>query len=64
MPKCKSCHAEIKWVEMATGKKMPLNAKPMQMVQVKEGIGEVIPVYMPHWATCWDAEAWKKGRSK
>ena len=62
MPKCKSCNAEIKWVEMATGKKMPLDAKPLQMVQVKEGIGQVIPVYMPHWATCQNAKDFKKGK--
>lgn len=59
MPKCKGCGQEIKWVEMATGKKMPLDAKPVQMVQVKEGIGQVIPVYMPHWATCSKAKDFK-----
>lgn len=52
MSECKSCHAEIKWVDTKTGKKMPLDAKPFSAVQVKEGIGEVIQVYMPHWGTC------------
>ena len=52
MPKCKSCGQEIKWCMMASGAKMPLDAKPKHMIQVKEGVGEVIPVYMPHFATC------------
>lgn len=60
MSKCKGCGADIKWCETATGKKMPLDAVPKQMIQVKEGIGEVIPVYMPHWATCNKAKDFKK----
>jgi len=60
MPKCKGCGQEIKWVEMATGKKMPLDHKPLQMVQVKDGIGEVIPVYMPHFATCPNAKEFRR----
>uniref|UniRef100_A0A6H1ZDD1 Uncharacterized protein n=1 Tax=viral metagenome TaxID=1070528 RepID=A0A6H1ZDD1_9ZZZZ len=60
MPKCKGCGQEILWVMMASGAKMPLDAKPQQMIQVKEGIGEVIPVYMPHWATCKKAGDFKR----
>lgn len=60
MPKCRGCGQEIRWVKTANGKNMPLDAKPIQMVQVKEGIGEVIPVYMPHWATCKRAKDFKK----
>ena len=60
MPKCKGCGKEIKWVVMASGAKMPLDAKPVQMIQVKEGIGESIPVYMPHWATCEKAKDFKR----
>jgi len=58
--KCKGCGLEIKWVIMASGVKMPLDAKPIQMIQVKEGIGEVIPVYMAHWATCKKAKDFKR----
>ena len=53
---CRSCHAPIIFVETKTGKKMPLDAKPFSAVQVKEGVGEVIQVYMPHWATCSKAD--------
>lgn len=59
MSKCKGCDQEIKWCEMASGKKMPLDDKPASMVQVKEGIGEIIKVYMPHWATCKKAKDFK-----
>ena len=62
MSECKSCHAEIKWVEMKSGKRMPLDAKPFSAVQVKEGIGEVVQVYMPHWSTCPGADQFRKKR--
>ena len=60
MPKCKGCGQEIKWVMMASGAKMPLDAKPIQMIQVKEGIGEVIPVYRTHFETCVKAANFRK----
>lgn len=61
MPECSACKAKIKWVETVNGKKMPLDAKPFQAVQVREGIGEVIEVYTPHWATCPGADQFRKG---
>lgn len=60
MSNCRSCGAKLRWVEMMSGKKMPLDIKPMKMVQVKEDLGQVIDVYMPHWATCPGAEKFKK----
>ena len=60
MSNCKNCGAPLKWVEMASGKKMPLNAKPQSMVQVKEDLGQVIQVYLPHWADCPGAKEFKK----
>ena len=59
MAKCKGCGAKIEWVKMVSGKKMPLD-KAQSMVQVKEGIGQVIQVHMPHWATCSKAKDFKK----
>ena len=58
--KCTGCGQEIKWVVMASGAKMPLDAKPVQMIQVKEEIGAVIPVYTAHWATCKKAKDFKR----
>lgn len=63
MAKCRGCGQEITWCEMASGKKMPLD-KAQNMVQVKEGIGEIISVHMPHWATCSKAKDFKNGKSK
>ena len=60
MPKCKGCGQEIKWCIMASGAKMPLDAKPVNMIQVKENIGEVISVYTPHWITCEKAKDFKQ----
>lgn len=64
MPKCRTCGAQIKWCEMASGKKMPLDAESKNMIQVKEGIGQVISVYMPHWSTCLNSGPWKKKTKK
>jgi len=58
---CKSCRAPLTWCETVNGKKMPLDATAFKAVQVKEGIGEVIDVHMPHWATCPGADTFRKG---
>lgn len=58
--RCKGCGAGILWVEMASGKKMPVDATPVSMVEVKEGIGQVIHVYVPHWSTCPGADSFRK----
>jgi len=64
MNKCKGCGAEIKWILMGkSGAKMPVDAKPLQMIQVKEEIGEMIPVYTAHFATCPKAKEFRKGGS-
>ena len=60
MPKCKGCGQEIQWIMMASGAKMPVDAKPTKLIQVKHGIGELIDVYTPHWATCPNADQFKK----
>ncbi len=60
MPKCKGCGQIIKWCEMASGKKMPLDPKPLLMIQVKEEVGEMIQVFMPHWGSCEKASDFKK----
>ena len=57
---CKACSASILWVEMASGKKMPLDEKPISMVEVKEGIGKIVRVYQPHWATCPGADKFRR----
>lgn len=39
---------------------MPLDAKPFKMVIVKQGIGEIVDAYIPHWATCPGAEKFRR----
>lgn len=29
MSRCRSCNAEIKWIQMTTGKRMPVDAAPI-----------------------------------
>jgi len=66
--KCK-CGADIAFIEMVSGKKMPVDAKAEQMVwipELKDAIvfsdrkGEMVKVYRPHWATCPLAKDFKK----
>lgn len=37
MSKCKSCGAEISWVETITGRKMPVNMDCVMLVPAKNG---------------------------
>jgi hypothetical protein len=66
MSKCKSCGAEIKWVKIKiSGNSMPVDARPEVKVKVtttKDGrhLGELIPVYTSHFATCPDADKFRK----
>ena len=67
--KCK-CGADIAFVTMVSGKKMPVDAKAEQMVFVPEFSktdtlftdrqGEMVKVYRPHWGTCPLAKQFKK----
>jgi len=49
MSKCRSCGAEIIWEETKIGKKMPINAD--------DGI-------TPHWATCPEADKFRKNNKE
>lgn len=58
--KCK-CGADIIFCKMVSGKMMPLDAKPEQMVWPdQEDIGHMMKVYRPHWGTCPLAGEFKK----
>lgn len=66
--KCK-CGAEIAFIEMVSGKKMPVDAKPEQMIVIPELTdpvfygnvkGEMVKAYRPHWGTCPLAKDFKK----
>lgn len=65
---CRSCGQEIVWVEMSTGKLMPLDVKPTgKVITLTEGDADppaarFTPTYTPHFATCPDAAEWRIGR--
>jgi hypothetical protein len=60
MATCKGCEAEIEWINMTSGKSMPVNKKPQKMIVIKQGGGEVVDAYTPHWSTCPNAQHFKK----
>jgi len=58
--KCKGCCADIYWIEMNSGKYMPVDKGPEKRVVIKDGKGFLLDTYMPHWSTCPAAEKFKK----
>ena len=75
MPECKGCGQDIKWIEMVSGKSMPIDPKPQNMVvrveDLPEGCmpicdpdqGVMIKAYITHWSTCPRSKDFKKGGS-
>jgi len=61
-PKCKKCGAELLWCMMPNGVMLPLDAKPKKLIQVKEGVGEMIDVYESHFSTCQAVDQFRKGK--
>ena len=70
MPKCKGCGAEILWVKMNTGGNMPLDPDPQKFVVIssmvfgKEEQGHLLTGHTPHWATCPNADDFKKEKKE
>jgi hypothetical protein len=64
--KCKSCFAEIRWVKTYSGKAMPVDAKPEKRFVITgnndkgEPCGEIRDTYISHFATCPQADAFRK----
>lgn len=59
---CRSCGAPIKWVQLASGKRMPIDAQGQPMVLLSEdGLrGAVRKVHASYFATCPDADKHRK----
>ena len=70
MPKCKGCGAKIKWVKMNSGGNMPLDPEPQKIVVIssmvfgKEERGTLLTGHVVHWATCPNADDFKKEKDK
>jgi len=56
MSTCKSCGAQIVWAKTASGRAMPLDARPERRVVIDGGVARVVDAYIAHWATCTHAE--------
>jgi hypothetical protein len=63
---CRSCGAPIEWAETSTGKRMPFNPPivtvPALMPVVIGGriVEDVDPATVSHFATCKDAQDWRR----
>lgn len=81
MNRCRSCNAEILWVRTEHGRRMPLDAKPVEDATAETrglfvlrdrhspegplaiaawGLEGSEPHYISHFATCDEAELWRK----
>ena len=66
MATCKGCGAEILWLKTMTGKTMPVDIPPEKRIVIiydrviGEERGEVKDSYVSHFATCPQADAFRK----
>jgi hypothetical protein len=64
--RCSSCGADIRWIVMLSGKRMPVDAQPEKRVvldDMPEPRGTVADVWVPHWATCPNAAQHRRPRA-
>ena len=64
MPKCKSCGADIDFMKMESGRKMPVDSNPIKVVVIHKNGARITLAYMPHWATCTDPGKHRKTTGK
>ena len=61
---CRSCGADITWLELVSGKRMPFDGEPAYVRTVQVGgrlVGEIdSTVSLSHFATCPQAKDWRK----
>ncbi len=61
---CRSCGAPIFWAITPSGKRIPLDAEPVEqrgLFVFDNGYAKPPPVvYQSHFATCPDADSWRK----
>ena len=54
---CKGCGAEIKWIEMESGKNMPVD---IQLETIVTDNGKIVKGYKSHFATCPSAKKYRR----
>jgi hypothetical protein len=70
MASCRGCGREIIWAVTTANKKMPLDTKPETRAVLVERDGDgtmvvkTVPTYMPHWATCPNADDFRRKQTK
>lgn len=58
---CSGCRAPIYWFRTPRGKNMPGDAPGETRIMVNDdGEAVMVKTYMPHWATCPEADKFKK----
>jgi hypothetical protein len=67
LSRCRSCNAAIEWAEVvASGKRMPFDGEivPVSSAHKDGRLVEVVDtdVTRPHWASCPQAEQWRRGK--
>ena len=60
---CKLCGKPIIFVSMSSGRLMPCDADS-ETTTISVATGETLRGFIPHWATCPDADKFRKKRSK
>lgn len=62
---CRSCGAHVLWVDTANGKRVCLNYPPEKRFVLETAKNPMVAhqrnTYVAHFATCPDAERWRKG---
>jgi hypothetical protein len=60
--KCRSCGKPIIWAKTVTGASIPLDADPEKRLVFKKASlkVEMVDTYQTHFATCKDADKWRK----
>lgn len=63
LSRCRTCNASIRWVEMESGKRMPVDERKVSVILVDRNgeNGKVIYGYQSHFATCPQANQHRKG---
>lgn len=77
MSRCRTCRAQIVWVELPSGRRMPVDADPSPAGQIRlDGTFGVVldtdqtiaarlagePLFISHFATCPDAGQHRRGK--
>jgi hypothetical protein len=64
MSKCRSCGAEIRWVMMDSGRKMPLDVKRITIIEEdpETGAARIVSGYQSHFSTCPNADMHRRSK--